>query len=83
MTVISGQGNIGRELLTFAQQVSASQRLNEPPDIIVCVLPERAEAVRNDIKRFGDIVNGIATQIVVGKKMVGNLRRDRPGNQYK
>ncbi|KAG8926525.1 hypothetical protein FRC02_008842 [Tulasnella sp. 418] len=82
ITSFAPEGDTPKNLFDFARAVSNNWHLGEAPDLIICVLPERADAVRNDIKRFGDIAHGIATQIVVGRKMKDNMRRDRPGNQY-
>ncbi|KAG8876290.1 hypothetical protein FRB98_007375 [Tulasnella sp. 332] len=49
-------------------------------DLIICILPANSQPIKTEIKRFGDILQGIATQVVIGSKLKD--AGSNPSNQY-
>ncbi|KAF9032944.1 argonaute-like protein [Panaeolus papilionaceus] len=63
------QGNIGNILLEAGQE--CMQKFNEPPNLIVVILPETAADIYTAVKHFGDVNFGVATQCLKAQKCRG------------
>lgn len=50
---------------------------NRKPSILICVLRKPQPEVLKEVKRFGDVDQGICTQVVLGEKL-----KPRGLNQY-
>jgi hypothetical protein len=66
--------DIARKANVQATERSKDFVVSGPPQLIICILRASAAETRVKIKHWGDIVAGVATQIVVGDK--------RHNNQY-
>lgn len=57
-TEIYSQGllNVGKNMY---------ERTKQNPDLLVVILPQNAEPIRNAVKNFGDVRVGVATQCMV------------------
>lgn len=42
---------------------------HELPDLIITIIPQESRPIRYEIKRYGDVVQGVRTQCVVRVKM--------------
>ncbi|KZT43887.1 Piwi-domain-containing protein [Sistotremastrum suecicum HHB10207 ss-3] len=60
---LNGQGNqdsIANGLLNVGKNMY--ERTKQNPDLLVVILPQNAEPIRNAVKNFGDVRVGVATQ---------------------
>ncbi len=39
------------------------------PSLLICILRKHQPEITKEVKRFGDILEGIVTQVVVGEKL--------------
>ncbi|KAF8624328.1 hypothetical protein AX17_007156 [Amanita inopinata Kibby_2008] len=74
ISIRNGQSDVMRALNEEGAEAKA--------DMILVVLPESAEELRNAVKRFGDVIQGVATQCVKWTDRREQETRNGKINQY-